>query len=64
MPFAIYFKGVSLLFIGFTQAVYIFPALLAAMIKQRYGIAVGLLIGAALTLLLSFAVCAGGSIIF
>ncbi len=60
VPFAIYSKGISLLFIGITQVVYLFPAFLIAMFRQRYGIAVGLLIGAALTLLLSFAVCAGG----
>lgn len=62
VPFAIYTRGVSLLLIGITQALYIFPALLVAMLKQRYGIAVGLLIGAGLTMLLSFAVCAVGTI--
>ncbi|NOT63536.1 MAG: hypothetical protein HOP19_25270 [Acidobacteria bacterium] len=62
VPFAIYSKGLSPLFIGITQVVYLFPAFLVAMFKQRYGIAVGLLIGAGLTLLLSFAVCAIGTL--
>jgi hypothetical protein len=59
LPFALYSKGVTLLFIGFSQVLYLSPAFIAAMLLRRYGIAVGLLIGGALTLLLSFAVCAG-----
>jgi hypothetical protein len=61
VPFALYSKGVSLLLIGFSQVLYTFPALLVALVKQRYGMVIGLLIGAALTLLLSFAVCTVGT---
>jgi hypothetical protein len=59
LPFALYTKGASLLVIGFTQGLYVFPALLVSLLRQRYGTAVGFLIGAALTLLLNFTVCAG-----
>ena len=61
-PFAVNTQGGSLLLIGFSQALYLFPAFLVAMIKQRYGVAIGVVIGAALTLLLSFAICAVGTV--
>ena len=62
LPFALYTKGASLLVIGFTQVLYVFPALVVSLIRKRYGTAVGFIIGAALTLLLSFAVCAVGTV--
>ena len=59
VPFAVASKGVSLIFIGFSQVIYLFPAFIVALIIKRPGIAVGLLLGGGLTLLLSLAVCGG-----
>jgi len=61
LPFALYTKGVSLLFIGFSQVLYISPAALVVLFMKRFGMLIGLMIGAALTLLLSFAVCTVGT---
>ncbi len=57
VPFALYSKGVTLLFMWLSQAVYVGPAMLVVLIKQRYGMAVGIIIAAALTFLLSVGVC-------
>ena len=59
LPFALFSSGASLLLIGLSQGLYIVPAMIIAGIKHRPGMLIGLLIGAALTFLLSVATCMG-----
>ncbi len=53
IPLAVMTVGVSLLAIGLTQLVYVIPFVMHFRKKGRPGIAKGLIIGAALTLLLT-----------
>jgi hypothetical protein len=64
VPFALYSQGVTLLFMWLSQLVYVMPAMIVVLIKQRYGMAVGVLIAAALTVLLSVAICGGSGILY
>lgn len=59
LPLAFISGGVSFVLIGFSQGLYIVPAVAVAGIKQRPGMMIGLMIGAGLTLLLNAATCAG-----
>ena len=59
LPLAFLSSGVSFVLIGFSQGLYIVPAMIIVGIKQRPGMLIGLLIGAALTFLLSAATCMG-----
>lgn len=59
LPLAFLSSGVSFVLIGFSQGLYIVPAVVVAGVKQRPGMMIGLMIGAGLTLLLNAATCAG-----
>jgi hypothetical protein len=53
IPLAGMTVGMSLIAIGLSQLVYVIPAIIIARNKKRPGIAKGLIIGAAITLLLN-----------
>lgn len=53
IPLAAGSLGISLIFLGISQLLYVIPAVLIARRKARPGIAKGLIIGAALTFLLN-----------
>ncbi|MBI1762307.1 MAG: hypothetical protein HYR56_12815 [Acidobacteria bacterium] len=59
LPLAFLSGGVSFVLIGFSQGLYIVPAIVVAGVKQRPGMMIGLMIGAALTFLLNAATCMG-----
>lgn len=45
--------------IAITQGIYLIPALIVAAVLKRAGIVQGLLLGAGVTALISFAICGG-----
>jgi len=53
IPFAVVTFGISLIAIGLSQLVYVIPAIIISRRKGRPGIVKGLIIGAAITLLLN-----------
>ena len=53
IPFAVVTIGISLIVLGLSQLVYVIPAIIISRRKGRPGIAKGLIIGAAITLLLN-----------
>ncbi len=53
IPLAVVSVGVSLVAIGLTQLVYVIPAIISYKKKNRPGMVKGLIIGAAITLLLN-----------
>ena len=57
LPVALFTHGLSLLFIGLSQFIYIVPAIVIASQKGHASIVIGLIIGASLTFLLGVPLC-------
>jgi hypothetical protein len=58
IPFAVGTEGTSLLFLGVTQLVYEVPALLVVAVMGRRDLAIGIVVGTAVSFLVAFGTCA------
>ncbi len=58
LPFAIASEGGTLLLLGVTQVVYEVPALLVVSVMGRRDLAIGIVIGTAVSFLVAFGTCA------